>query len=172
MPQLLGQLGRVTSDRPHPPLGRHQIILRHQPQHQPPLARRHRHPLKPQHRLIHIDRVGFFGTQGRDAAANVARQRLHVFEGHGSDVAIARQHRQSLEIQLGAAGNDRQANPGAIAPSHQGLKHLLRRQSQLFRRALGGQGIGVKFSTNAKVLGIFDQTKIVEVGLNTFNAVS
>ena len=30
----------------------------------------------------------------------------------------------------------------------------------------------VKFSTNAKVLGIFDQTKIVEVGLNTFNAVS
>ena len=109
----------------------------------PPHARRHGHHVEQLDLLVHVDRVVPFAGQGRHPAADVAGERLHVFQGDQLHGPIAREPGQSLEIDLGVGRNHGQQHAVAVAPGHQGFEDLLGRQSDVAGHPHGTQVVGV-----------------------------
>ncbi len=95
--------------------------------------------------FVDVDGIGLSCAEEGDAAADVAGERLHVFERGHLGFAEAGGAGEFLEVELGVAGDDGEAVDVGAAGDQQSFEDLLGGHADFFGDGDGGEIVGIDF---------------------------
>ena len=108
--------------------GRAEVVARCEENLRPARASGHADDVEELERLLDEHRVVLPARERRHAAADVARERLHLFERYRVAFAVPRKLREALQIERGVARDDGEQHTRPVASADQRLEDLLRRE--------------------------------------------